>query len=165
MGELIIRRYEASDAGVLERMFDEFQSYLATLDPTNVLVRSLPSNYGRAYHEETLSEVEAQDGLFLLAEEQGQIVGFAVGLLERMGEIQAMETSMRRPGRVTELYVESARRSQGIGARLLHEVEAWFQTQGCGSVRIEVYAPNQRARAFYQREGYTEWLVNTQKIL
>jgi ribosomal protein S18 acetylase RimI-like enzyme len=162
---LRIRPFEVSDASALARMFDEFQAYLATLDPMGLLARSLPAAYGQAYLEKTLAEVEQQGGLFLLAEEGGQVVGFGVGVLEPTSEIQVMESSVRRPGRLTELYVDPARRSQGIGARLLREMETWFRAQGCDSVRIEVFAPNQRARAFYRREGYEDWLVDTRKIL
>jgi GNAT superfamily N-acetyltransferase len=160
-----IRSYASSDAPVLAAMFSEFQAYLAGLDAQHVLVRELPATYGPAYLAKTLAEVEETGGVILVAEAASQLVGFVVAVEEKLPAIQAMETSVRRPGRVTELYVISSHRDHGVGGRLLAAAEDWFRVHGCDSVRIEVFAPNQGARRFYQRHGYTDWLVHTQKML
>jgi GNAT superfamily N-acetyltransferase len=154
-----------SDEPILAAMFPKFQAYLAGLDAQHVLVRDLPPAYGPAYLAETLAEVEQSGGVILIAETENQLVGFVVAVLEEVPPIQAMETSVRRPGRVAELYVIPTHRSRGIGGRLLHAAEDWFRHQGCDSVRIEVFAPNHGARGFYERHGYTDWLVSTQKML
>jgi GNAT superfamily N-acetyltransferase len=160
-----IRPCVPSDEPVLAAMFPEFQGYLAGLDAQHLLVRELPPAYGPSYLAKTLAEVEQTGGVILVAEEPSQLVGFVVAVLEEFSAIQAMETSVCRPGRVTELYVIASHRSRGIGGRLLHAAEEWFRAQACDSVRIEVFAPNQGARGFYERHGYTDWLVHTQKML
>jgi len=146
-------------------MFEDFEAYLAGLDPLGLKARSRPAAYGRAYLEKTLAEIEEAGGAFLLAVAGSEIVGFVVGVLLELTDVQAMEISVRKPGRVTELYVDPRRRSQGIGGHLLHHIEDWLKDQGCDSVRIEVFAPNERARQFYYRHGYHDWVVDTTKAL
>src|SRR5437899_683510 len=71
-----IRSLQAPDMASLARMFSEFEAYIASLDSSGVLVRSLPPTYGEAYLDKALKEVDQQGGTVLVAEEGTQIVGF-----------------------------------------------------------------------------------------
>lgn len=145
-------------------MFDEFDRYILGLDRRGLLVEP-PEGYGRAYLEKTLADVKARHGVIFVAEADGRVVGFVVGVIVLMTEIGQMEQRLRKPGEVTELYVDGDSRSRGIGAQLLERIEEWFREQGCDAVRIEVFAPNLGARRFYQRYGYGEWVIMQVKEL
>ncbi|MGY1843829.1 GNAT family N-acetyltransferase [Modestobacter sp. SYSU DS0875] len=92
---------------------------------------------------------EADRRVVLLAEEDGRPVGM-VNL--------AFFTRMPRPGRpasswcyLGNAFVVAARRSAGIGARLLSAAEDLARERGC--VRI-VLSPTERSRPLYERSGF-----------
>jgi ribosomal protein S18 acetylase RimI-like enzyme len=66
-------------------------------------------------------------------------------------------------GAVENLYVDPGFRGQGVGAALLDAAEAELDSRGVEVVTLEVLAANQRARAFYAREGYDEQRVVAEK--
>lgn len=52
------------------------------------------------------------------------------------------------------LVVDERIRSRGIGKELLDAVERWARYRGCGEMRVLSNVVRERARAFYQRNGY-----------
>jgi ribosomal protein S18 acetylase RimI-like enzyme len=90
-----------------------------------------------------------RDEVALLAEQDGEAVGFA--LLRRRGP--------RLVG-LTDLYVVPAARRQGVAAALVRKGLGAFAEQGIEYVDLEVQASNAAARAVYARWGFRENLVN-----
>jgi GNAT superfamily N-acetyltransferase len=81
----------------------------------------------------------------LVATLQGQVVGFA----------WVMATpALDRAAYLRLLLVAEGRQSQGVGAVLLAAAERSARTRGCRHMLLLVTSSNQRARAFYAREGY-----------
>lgn len=79
----------------------------------------------------------------LVAEEEGEIVGFAIGCRERGGY-----------GHVVTLDVPPPRQRQGVGSRLLQAVEARLAAGGSRAVVLETPADEDGARRFYEKHGY-----------
>ena len=52
-----------------------------------------------------------------------------------------------------DLVVAARARGLGVGAHLLAEAAAIGRARGCGYLRLSVEADNQRAQAFYARQG------------
>jgi [ribosomal protein S18]-alanine N-acetyltransferase len=84
----------------------------------------------------------AQDAHFLVAEQEGRIVGF----LHYDCEGPAPE--------LHRIYVEPARKRQGIGSALLGELHARLD-RGASYI-LMVVAANQAAASFYERHGLVE---------
>lgn len=61
--------------------------------------------------------------------------------------------------------VDEAMRNHGIGGKMLKEAESFLQTKGVEAVELSVFMFNQRALAFYEKNGYRTLDVNLQKIL
>lgn len=68
-------------------------------------------------------------------------------------------------GVVYELFVGPAARGAGIGVALMLAAEQWFRERGAQRVKVESFAWNTDAIAFYERRGYaisdvilTRWL-------
>ena len=57
---------------------------------------------------------------------------------------------------VTILAVTAAAEGQGVAARLMQAAEEWGRAQGFRLICLDVFANNQRARAFYARHGYQD---------
>ncbi|MFE2111599.1 GNAT family N-acetyltransferase [Kitasatospora sp. NPDC059463] len=65
----------------------------------------------------------------------------------------------RRPGQgelvMDGIAVDAGQRGRGIGGLLLTEVAAVAAEQGCHRIRLDVIDVNPRARALYERHGFT----------
>lgn len=59
-------------------------------------------------------------------------------------------------GYVTVLAITEAAEGRGIAQALMERVEDWARAKGFRLLGLDVFANNQRARAFYRRLGYAE---------
>lgn len=55
---------------------------------------------------------------------------------------------------VETLVVAAEAEGAGVGSALMRHAEAWARDRGCAEVSLDVFAGNDRARAFYERAGY-----------
>lgn len=79
---------------------------------------------------------------FLVAEVNGEVVGYAVGAL------------MKRRGHVLSLAVHPSHRRKGVGSRLMEALEEVFKSKEAREVELEVREDNVEARMFYEKLGY-----------
>ena len=81
-----------------------------------------------------------------LCEEQGSVVGFAMGDRSsgEMWVIAVLPTHIRR----------------GIGGALLEQVETWLFSEGCSSLWLTTDVDTRlRAYAFYKEHGWRDWKI------
>jgi ribosomal protein S18 acetylase RimI-like enzyme len=81
--------------------------------------------------------------LALVAEERGEVVGFACGVV-----------TGRRTGDLTELYVRPKARGRGIARALVRELVVALSERGVVSVTGGVAPGNATARSFYDNAGF-----------
>jgi [ribosomal protein S18]-alanine N-acetyltransferase len=99
------------------------------------------------------SELSGTGRYYLVAEDGGQLVGYA-GLLA-----PAHRPSRRAPhgqADVLTMAVASSHWGQGIGSALLEALLAEAAARGCAEVFLEVRADNPRAQRLYLRYGFAE---------
>jgi len=77
----------------------------------------------------------------VVAEEQREIVAVAEWSLHEGVPV------------IWKLYVHPSRRGEGIGPRLIAAITDHLP-EGADRLRVETFAVNQRASAFYEREGF-----------
>ncbi|MHB0859475.1 MAG: GNAT family acetyltransferase [Anaerolineae bacterium] len=94
--------------------------------------------------EEIAKKLERDPDLFLVAEDDGQVVGVIMGAWDG------------RRGWLHHLAVAEAYRGRGIGSELLRQVEGRLQARGCLKVNLLVHQNNEGARELYRRLGYTD---------
>lgn len=82
---------------------------------------------------------------FLLAEEEGEVVGFVVVALMPEGE-----------GRIFALAVNSRYRGRGVGRALLKAAFSVLRRRKIGYVRLEARVSNQIAQRLYRSMGFME---------
>jgi ribosomal-protein-alanine N-acetyltransferase len=87
------------------------------------------------------ADLHRPDGLMLVAEQDGRLLGYAVAW---GGE----ETH------IANLAVAPGERRQGIGTRLVGEVTEFARRVGAESLFLEVREGNTGAREFYRRLGF-----------
>ncbi|MGH3082291.1 MAG: GNAT family N-acetyltransferase [Gaiellaceae bacterium] len=124
-----IRRATNADTGVMRRLWDEF-TVEATFAP---------------YPGNPFQSALVTDHIALLAEEDGAPVG-------------TVYANLASPhfGFVFGLYTIPAARGKGVGRALMREIAAVLRDQGRRYVLLNVDTPNEDARAFYERLGFTD---------
>jgi [ribosomal protein S18]-alanine N-acetyltransferase len=92
---------------------------------------------------------------YLVAEDDGQIVGYA-GLLAPEPD---RSKHRREPAQadVLTMAVTTAHWGEGVGSALLTALVAEAVQRGCLEVFLEVRADNPRAQELYHRHGFTEF--------
>ncbi len=88
-----------------------------------------------------LSDINRPQGLSVVAEETGVILGYAVAW-------GTEETHL------ANLAVSEVERGKGVGGKLLDEVLAFARRSNAGSVYLEVRVSNTIARKFYSERGF-----------
>lgn len=94
--------------------------------------------------EEVAKKLERDPDLFLIAEEEDQVVGVIMGAWDG------------RRGWIHHLAVLANNRKQGIGSALLNEVESRLKAKGCLKVNLIVHKENTAAQGLYRRLGYND---------
>lgn len=92
--------------------------------------------------EEIAKKLTRDPDLFLVAEKNGHIVGAVLGGFDG------------RRGLVYHLAVDPACRQEGIGSRLMDELEARLRAKGCIRCYLLVTIDNRTAMQFYERRGW-----------
>jgi len=80
--------------------------------------------------------------LFLVAENGGALVGTVIGGFDG------------RRGFIYHLAVDAAHRGQGVGGRLMDEVEARLRAKGCIRCYLFVTPDNVQAMRYYEKRGW-----------
>lgn len=70
-----------------------------------------------------------------------------------------------RHGHLSIIIVSAEGEGRGVGRALLAAVDEWSAAQGHRFITLNVFSGNDRARAFYERAGYTEDVVRYVKEL
>lgn len=91
---------------------------------------------------------------FLVAEENGVIIGFVVGYQLNENE-----------GRIFSLAVENEYKSRGIGTQLIHAILKIFYENSFQYASLEVRMSNVRAQKLYKRVGFVPCWVEKKYYL
>ncbi len=91
---------------------------------------------------EIQKKIQRDPDLFLIAESDHEIVGTVIGGFDG------------RRGMIYHLAVAASFRGQGIGSRLMNEVEARLRAKGCLKCYLLVLRDNVEAMIFYEHLGW-----------
>lgn len=104
------------------------------------------------------AELSDPDSLFLIAEIEGEPVGYA---RLHQGATPAAIAAVQ-PIEIVRFYARKAWIGHGIGAALMQACLDEAAARGCDVVWLDVWEENQRARVFYEKWGFTT--AGTQKF-
>ena len=106
---------------------------------------------------------EAEQGITLVAELDGEILGFIDVRLERSEDLMHREMIYCH---VSEIAVGGLYRGRGVGGRLMRAAEDWGRKMGAEFASLEFHTANKRAGVFYQeRLGYRPAAITAIKKL
>lgn len=102
-----------------------------------------------ASYERLLEIVFSQSHVFLVAEHNGEPVGFTL-MLDSMPD----EVTRLPQGFIAYMAVEPDARQSGVGSALLEAVEGEARRRGLPYIGLMVTEENAAARTLYERAGY-----------
>ena len=94
--------------------------------------------------EQFRAEISGLTRNFIIAESEGEIIGYASAFLPSAGGVADLMT----------IAVHPDFRRQGIAQHLIAELESWAADRGADSMMLEVDINNESAIALYTRLGY-----------
>jgi GNAT superfamily N-acetyltransferase len=155
-----IREYGEADAPAVVALIRELQaSEVALYD------RMKPAaDMGQWYIDLLKMQCAEDDGVILIAEEDGAALGYAIVLTNVVEDGSGDEVAYVY-AYVGDLVVARAARRRGIGKLLLEECERRARLAGRDELRINVLAQNEGARAAYRAVGFDDLLVDMRKVL
>jgi GNAT superfamily N-acetyltransferase len=154
-----IREAAANDRPSLEACMAELQAFEQTIERNRVE----PEAIRGAYIDYLLAECQKSDGTILVAEANGQVVGF-VCVLCRVDSEEIVEKD-RHYAYITDLVVLAPHRKTGIGSQLIQAAESRALSRGATRIEIGVLTANSAAHRLYEKLGYCDREVVLEKRL
>ncbi|MCX7819120.1 MAG: GNAT family N-acetyltransferase [Kiritimatiellae bacterium] len=154
---ITIREGRPEDLLEIVKLDGELMEFDRTFDAT--LDLDWPnSESARAFYTDRLAR---REGIALLAEDGGRVIGYLLGCLESTAEYSVPETAA-----VIEcLFVRPSSRGQGVGRQLVERFEEWARASGAHRLRVAVSAANRGALRFYRRQGFRLFDVVLDKLI
>jgi ribosomal protein S18 acetylase RimI-like enzyme len=156
-----IVRGDASGIDELKPLWLALREYHGSVTPDSWALRPEAESWNQ--RRQTYVDILSDGGTLFLAVEGEALVGFAICEREEGGS----PTWAWPPDflAIVDLVVLPDYRGRGIGEALLNAVEAEARTRGVAALDVNAAAPNELARRFYERNGYTVDLVTYRKPL
>jgi len=105
------------------------------------------------YLREKFSEISTK---LVVAEEDGEIVGFMLCLLEPNIPVY----KEKKIGVVSDVYVKEQRRRKGLAKKMFDFAARWFRKNKVRTVRLNVAADNLEARAAWRMMGFESFMID-----
>jgi len=155
-----IREYRESDAPSMIVLIRELQASEVVL-----YERMKPAAEMDQWYVDLLKKKCVEDeGVILIAEENGAALGYAVILTRSVEDGRGDEVPYDY-AYVVDLVVAKEARRRGIGRMLLADCERRARAAGRDDLRITVLARNEGAHALYRAWGFDDLLIDMRKVL
>lgn len=142
-----IRQASKDDAvAIVEDLWLPFAQEMAELDDYNALA----ADAQEAAVEHRKEKLSQADYCVQIAVEDGTFIGFASAELQESSPVFERGSNLG----ISEVYVRSQWRQQGIASALLDAIEAWGNEREYETVSLTVNANNHAAKAFYEDWGF-----------
>lgn len=156
--EVRIRRATGDDREAVGQLWLELMTHHAGLDPDAF---SLADDALAQWHEIFEARMADENSLLLVAEAEGQVVGFIKGSVREEYPVLAGGSY----GYLGETSVTARYQRQGVGRRLYEALAAWFRERGISEVRLQVSSYNPVSDAFWRAMGFSPYLMHMRSRL
>lgn len=144
--------YEEKYLEDVRDLLTELEEYIVSIDKDEL------DQVHPEYHEKMalvdLDEINMNNGICYLAIKNDKAIGLIMGMIPTYDEYDYLDYKCPKRGMITELIVTSKIRSKGIGQALMDRMEKYFKFNDCEYVLVDVFAYNENAINFYNKNGY-----------
>jgi GNAT superfamily N-acetyltransferase len=152
-GETIIRTAEQRDSDAVGRLGAGLMRLHYGYDPDRFLEppREAEAGYARFLG----SQIGAKDAVVLVAERDGEVIGYAYAGLEPMSWME-----LRGPaGFIHDVVVSEDARGAGVGALLVERAAAWLESHGAPRIMLWTAEKNATAQRLFARLGFRRTMI------
>jgi len=160
-GRLTVRAAGPADVPILARLLAAFQDDARRFDPHLEAGEAVGT---RATVDAMLSEGARAEGLVLLAERDGDAIGFASCMLADDDGV-SLQPGWRKALEINDLFVVPEARRDGVAAAMIVRILAHAREHGCRRVIVTAYAGNAEAATAYRSLGFGDHQVTLEKVL
>lgn len=153
---MLIRHATKSDLSEIVKMATEMAELHHQLD-----AYYKPASQYQNLEDDLEKELGDKDGLMLVAEDGGKIVGYFRGSVEKAPDY----ASVKKIGVVYDLFVKPEHRKAGTGGKLMDAAMDWFNTKKVKNIELSVDARNAGAVNFWKKSGFLEYKLRLRKDL
>lgn len=158
-----IIEYEDKYLEDVKDLLVELEEYILTIDKDHL--DQLHPEYRDKMAILDLEEVKNNNGKCYIAVEDNKAVAVIMGIVGTYGEYDYLDYKCPKRGEITELIVSKNVRNSGLGQQLMEKMENYFKSIDCEYVVIDVFAYNNLAINFYNKQGYhTRGLIDIKKL-
>jgi len=150
MADLILRRAQETDFPRVVELWIEMMEYHLSFDPRF----ELAADHEESYLEYLRSIQENYDYALFVAEKEGTIVGYTIGMILSNPTVFALG----RYGFIAEMAVSASEQRSGCGAKLWEHIRRWFYRRGITVIQLNVSPRNERGYRFWQKVGFNPFL-------
>lgn len=161
--KLSVRNLEEADIPAVKGMLTDLIREEANRNPLR-LPEPAPE-YGERYFRRIHEYVRSGTGTIIVADADGQPVGVAAGYVREQSRDDVLEYKREKQGFVADLFVKNGFRGQGIGRKMMLELETYFRGKNCDCVVLTITSANDTAHIFYRELGYAEFRMDLLKHL
>lgn len=159
-----IVEYEDKYLDCVRDLLTELEEYIVSIDKDRL------DHVHYEYHDKMalvdLEEVKNNDGKCYLAIENGKAIGLIMGTIVKFNQYDYLDYKCPKEGKITELIVSKKSRYNGIGKQLIDKLEMYFKSVNCKYILVDVFAYNDNAINFYNKNGYhSRMITNIKKII
>lgn len=108
--------------------------------------------FAKDHQERVLKMMEDPEQDVLVAEENGQLLGFAMAEYIKREETNSIYAV--HEAHIVEIGVDETSQGKGIGTALIQAVKDAAKVRGCRSVQLDVWEFNKSALRFYEKLGF-----------
>ena len=141
----------------------ELEEYILTIDKDDL--DQLHPEYREKMAALNLKNIKDNNGKCYLAIENDKAIGLIMGVEGSYEPYDYLDYKCPKRGQITELIVSKKARSKGIGSKLMQKMEEYFKSIGVEYVHIDVFAYNDIAIKFYDKQGYHPRMLDDIKKL
>ena len=158
-----IIEYEDKYLEDVKDLLVELEKYILSIDKDNL--DQLHPEYREKMAILDLEKVKNNNGKCYIAVENDKAVGLIMGCVFQYDKYDYLDYKCPKRGEITELVVSNNVRSKGIGNMLICKMEEYFKSLGCEYILVDVFAYNENAIKFYDKNGYhSRMYTNIKKI-
>ena len=158
MDNIQFRQIDSSEIRTLNQVASLFSEMYKYMEDLGLMINL--ADDGTEKWINSLKKTLNRFSILVVAEDEGQTVGFAVGALS----VTPDYLGNRKVGVVTHIFVRPKFREQKIATELLGKLEEWFEERKVHSIELQVLAENDDAIDFWKRMGYENELYQFRKL-
>lgn len=156
-----IIEYEDKYLDDVKELLVQLEEYIVSIDKD--CLDQVHSDYREKMAYIDLKEVNDNNGKCYLALENDKILGLIMGYIPMYDEFDYLDYKCPKRGKISELIVTSKIRGKGVGQALIEKMEQYFKSKDCEYVLVDVFAYNENAIKFYDKEGYHPRMITNIK--